>query len=129
QRARAEAAVPLVEEEAEEVVVAVELDDVPGKLVRLVDLRRARRDPVARERPHEVAELPLLVAELVPGHGVEISRRRGSGRGRPSGRARPGRPPPRRRTTTAPPRSGAALRPRRPRPRESGRRPSRRARE
>ncbi len=35
--------------EAEDVVLAEELDDVPGELVRAVDLRRARRDPLARE--------------------------------------------------------------------------------
>ena len=60
---------PLAEEEREDVVLAVQLDDVPGKLVRLVDLRRARRDPLVRQGANEVADLTLLVAELVPGHG------------------------------------------------------------
>ena len=49
ERAGAGAAVLLVEEEPEEAVLAEELDDVPGELVRLVDLRRPRRDPLARE--------------------------------------------------------------------------------
>ena len=40
-----------------------ELDDVPRKLVALVDLGRARRDPLARELAHEVADLALLVGE------------------------------------------------------------------
>ena len=40
------AAVALLEEEAEQALLAVQLDDVPGKLVRLVDLGRPRRDPL-----------------------------------------------------------------------------------
>ena len=60
----------LVEEQAEDVVVAVELDDVPRELVRLVDLRRPRGDALARERADEVADLALLVAELVPRHAA-----------------------------------------------------------
>ena len=62
----------LVEEQAEELVLAEELDDVPRELVRLVDLGRARRDPLARERAHELADLALLVAQDVPGHCQEI---------------------------------------------------------
>src|SRR5947207_723525 len=57
QRARAEPAVLLVEEEPEEVVLAVELDNVPRELVRLVDLGGARRDPLARQAADEVAQL------------------------------------------------------------------------
>ncbi len=86
QRAGAEPAELLLVEEAEDVVLAVQLDDVPRELVRLVDLGRPRRDPLARERPHEVADLALLVAQLVPGHqrsgSYATSRRRdGSGSG------------------------------------------------
>ena len=66
-RAGAEPAVLLVEEEAEDVVLAEELDDVPRELVRLVDLGRARRDPLARELADEIAQLPLLVGQDVPG--------------------------------------------------------------
>ena len=58
----------LGEEEPEDVVLAVELDDVPRELVRGVDLRRPRRDPLPGERADEVAELALLVRQLVPGH-------------------------------------------------------------
>ena len=58
----------LVEEEPEDAVLAEELDDVPRELVRLVDLGRARRDPLARERPHELADLELLVGQRLPGH-------------------------------------------------------------
>ncbi len=90
QRARAEAAVLLVEEEAEDVVLAEELDDVPRKLVRLVDLRRARRDPLARERPDEVADLALLVGQLIPGHRADCRATRACGR-RPRGCCRRGR--------------------------------------
>ena len=43
-----------------------------GKLVRLVDLRGARRDPLARERADEVADLALLVGQLIPGHRGEF---------------------------------------------------------
>ncbi len=68
ERAGAEPAVLLVEEEAEDVVLAEELDDVPRELVRLVDLGRARRDPLARELADEIAQLALLVGEDVPGH-------------------------------------------------------------
>ena len=37
-----------------------------------VDLGGARRDPLARELPDEVAQLPLLVVQDVPGHGGEF---------------------------------------------------------
>ena len=66
----------LVEEEAEDVVLAEELDDVPRELVRLVDLGRARRDPLARERADELAELALLVGQDVPGHAAILGRGR-----------------------------------------------------
>ena len=72
QRPGAGASVGLVEEEAEDLVLAEELDDVPRKLVRRVDLRGARRDALARERAHEVADLDLLVGEGLPGHGGSL---------------------------------------------------------
>ena len=53
-------------------MLAEDLDDVPGELVRLVDLGRARRDPLPRERPHELADLALLLGEDVPGHGRRL---------------------------------------------------------
>ena len=58
----------LVEEEPEHALVAEQLDDVPGELVRRVDLGRARSDPLPRERAHVVAKLTLLVGQHVPGH-------------------------------------------------------------
>ena len=48
QHAGARAPVVLVEEETEELVLAEKLDEVPRELVRLVDLRRPRRDPLPR---------------------------------------------------------------------------------
>ena len=44
-------------------MLPVELDDVPRELVRGVDLRRPRLDPLARENPHELEDLSLLVAQ------------------------------------------------------------------
>ena len=67
QRALADAAVLLVEHDAEEVVLAEDLDDVPRELAGLVDLGRAGRDALARERPHELANLALLVVQRVEG--------------------------------------------------------------
>ena len=64
QRAGAGAAVLLVEEQPEDPVLAEELDDVPRELVRGVDLGRARRDPLARERAYQLADLALLVAPI-----------------------------------------------------------------
>src|SRR5439155_900993 len=75
QRARAEPPVLLLEEDAEELVLAEELDDVPRKLRRPVDLRRAGRDPLARERAHEVADLALLVGEQVGRHSRSLGSR------------------------------------------------------
>src|SRR5262249_40143229 len=72
QRAGAGAARLLVEEKAEDTVLAEELDDVPRELVRLVDLRSARRDPVASKRANEVAELELLGGQDLPGHGRSL---------------------------------------------------------
>ena len=72
ERAGAEPAVLLGEEEAEDVVLAEQLDDVPRELVGGVDLGGARRDPLARELPHEVAQLPLLVVQDVPGHARSL---------------------------------------------------------
>ena len=69
QRSRPGAADLLAEEEAEDPLVAEELDDVPRELVRRVDLGRPRRDPLARHGPHEFAQLALLLAQDVPGHG------------------------------------------------------------
>ena len=55
-------------------MLAEELDDVPRELVRLVDLRRARRDPLAGERPHEIADLALLGGQRLPGHERSLGR-------------------------------------------------------
>ena len=63
QRASAEPAVLLFEEDAEELVLAEELDDVPRELGGLVDLGCAGRDPFPCQRPHEVADLALLVRQ------------------------------------------------------------------
>ena len=71
ERAGAEPAVLLGEEEAEDVVLAKQLDDVPRELVRGVDLGGARRDPLTRELADEVAQLALLVVQDVPGHARE----------------------------------------------------------
>src|SRR6266566_9745684 len=73
--AGAEPAVLLGEEEAEDVVLAEQLDDVPRELVGGVDLGSPRRDSLASELPDEVAQLPLLVAQDVPGHGAESTGR------------------------------------------------------
>ena len=62
-------------------VLAVELDDVPRELVRLVDLGRARRDALARERADELADLELLVGQRLPGHGRSLGRERTTPRG------------------------------------------------
>ena len=63
----------LVEEEPEEAVLAVELDDVPRELVRLVDLGRPRRDALARELTDQLAELSLLVGQRVERHVLGYS--------------------------------------------------------
>src|SRR5262249_20037465 len=69
----AEPAVLLVEQEPEDVVLAEELDDVPRKLVALVDLGRPRRDPIARELPDQVTELaPFLGQGFVRHAGKSI---------------------------------------------------------
>jgi len=72
QRPRAEPAVLLVEEQAEEVVLAEQLDHVPRKLVRLVDRRCPRSDSLARKLPDEVAKLALLVAQRLIGHAESL---------------------------------------------------------
>ena len=64
------AAVALLEEEAEDVGLAEELDDVPGELVRLVDLGGAGRDALARQRAHEAAQLALLPGQEVEAHAA-----------------------------------------------------------
>ena len=74
ERPGARAAVVLPEEEPEDAVLAVELDDVPRELVRLVDLRGARRDALARERADELADLELLVGQRLPGHDRSLGR-------------------------------------------------------
>src|SRR5439155_9759143 len=67
-----ETAVLLAEEEPEEVVLTEELDDVRGKLMALVDLRRSRRDPLARELTNEIADLALLLAQLLVRHAGSL---------------------------------------------------------
>ena len=62
----------LVEEQAEDLVLAEELDHVPRELVRLVDLGRARSHALACERADELADLALLVGEDVPRHGAIV---------------------------------------------------------
>jgi hypothetical protein len=49
-------------------VLAEELHDVPRELMRLVDLGRARGNPLPGERPDELADLALLVTQDVPRH-------------------------------------------------------------
>ena len=68
QRGGAEAAVLLVVEDAEDPVLAEELDDVPRKLGRLVDLGRARRDALARELADQLADLLLLLGQRLGRH-------------------------------------------------------------
>src|SRR4029453_13553774 len=72
QRAGAGAAVLLVEQETEDALVAEQLDDVPRELVRGVELGGPRRDPLARERADVVAQLSLIVAQDIPGHGRSV---------------------------------------------------------
>src|SRR5205807_820699 len=75
--AGAEPAVVLGEEEAKDVVLAEELDDVPREVVGRVDLGGARRNSLTGELPDEIAQLSLLVGQDVPGHGgVSLSPRR-----------------------------------------------------
>ena len=69
---RADAAVLLVEQDPEDLVLAEELDDVPRELGALVDLRGARRDALAREVAHEVADLALLVGQRVDRHARQV---------------------------------------------------------
>ena len=68
-----EASVLFLVEEPEEVVLPEELDDVPGKLVALVDLRRPRRNPFTRELTNEVADLALLLRKWLVHHDGESS--------------------------------------------------------
>src|SRR5439155_25926761 len=72
ERAGPRAAAALVVKEPEEPVFAVQLDDIPRELVRRVDLRRARGDALARQRAHELADLPLLGAQRIPGHAASL---------------------------------------------------------
>ena len=72
----------LGEREAEQVVLAQQLDHVPRELGRLVDLGRARGDALAREVAHEVANLALLVGQRVARHGGSLALDSGKGSGR-----------------------------------------------
>ena len=62
----------LVEEEPEEPVLAEELDDVPGKRVRGVDLGGTGRDALARERADELTNLELLLEKRLPRHARSV---------------------------------------------------------
>ena len=75
ERPGAGTAVLLVEQQAEDAVLAEQLDDVPRELVRLVDLGRTRRDALARERADEFADLELLVGQRLPGHAPDCRAR------------------------------------------------------
>jgi hypothetical protein len=62
----------LVVHHPEQVVLAKDLDDVPGELGGPVDLGGARRDLLARDRPDELADLALLVVQWVESaHGFD----------------------------------------------------------
>ena len=75
QCARADSAVLLVVHDPEQVVLAVQLDHVPRKLGARVDLGGARGDALVRERPHELANLALLVGQRIEdAHGANSSR-------------------------------------------------------
>jgi hypothetical protein len=58
----------LVEREPEDLVLAEELDHVPREVAGLVDLRRARRDALPRQRSDELADLTLFLGKRVPRH-------------------------------------------------------------
>ena len=73
QRAGAGAAVLLLERKPEQVVLAHQLDHVPGELGRPVDLGRARGHALARELADEVADLALLGAQRIARHESESS--------------------------------------------------------
>src|SRR5262249_52028568 len=68
QRARPEAAVDLRKVEPEQAVLPEDLDHVPRKLVRLVDLRGTRGNTVVRERAHEITDLELLPLQSLKDH-------------------------------------------------------------
>ena len=53
-------------------MLAEELDDVPRELGALVDLRRARRNPLTREIANQVTDLALLVSQRIAGHGWSL---------------------------------------------------------
>src|SRR6185312_3278656 len=63
EHARASAAVLLREGEREDVVLAQELDRIPGELGGVVDLGGARRDPLAGERAHRLDQHAAVVRE------------------------------------------------------------------
>jgi hypothetical protein len=62
----------LVVREPEELVLAEELDHVPGELALLVDLGGPWRDALAGERPDKVADLALLVGQRINWHGESL---------------------------------------------------------
>ena len=64
-RAGACSAVFLGEGQAEDVLLGEDLADVPGVLVRLVDLRGARRDLLLGDLTDEVAEVLMLLRDRV----------------------------------------------------------------
>ncbi len=64
----------LLEGKAKHVVLTKELDQIPGELGRGVDLGRAGRNPLSRKRPHELADLTLLVGKRIRPHGGMLAR-------------------------------------------------------
>ena len=58
----------LVEGEPEDLVLAQELDHVPGEVAGLVDLGRAGSDSLTRQGADELADLTLFLGKRVPRH-------------------------------------------------------------
>ena len=83
QRALAGAAVLLAGEDPEDTVLTEQGDDVPRELGRAVDLGRARRDPLAGQRPHELPDLALLGRQPVVRHAASLEAPRGAPDSRP----------------------------------------------
>jgi hypothetical protein len=54
-----------VERQREDVVLGQQLADVPRVLARLVDLRRAGRDPLLSDLPDRVAEVEMFLRDRV----------------------------------------------------------------
>ena len=63
------AAVPLLETDAEQVLLGEQLLQVPRELARGVDLRRPRRDALLGELAHDGAQLIVLGGQAI-GHAV-----------------------------------------------------------